>query len=66
MRFMPGLWGKQRALEAGKAEEVKRRTVPFDDMIEEYYRLRDIDAQGRPSRKRLESLDMKDVADALF
>jgi aldehyde:ferredoxin oxidoreductase len=66
MRFMPGLWGKQRALEAGKAQEIKRRTVPFDDMIEEYYRLRDIDAQGRPSRKRLESLDMKDVADALF
>jgi len=66
MRFMPGLWGKKRALEAGKAEEIMRRTVPFDDMIEDYYRLRDIGEQGRPSRKRLESLGLKDVADALF
>jgi len=35
-------------------------------MIEEYYRLRDIDDKGRPSRRRLESLGMKNVADALF
>ncbi len=66
MRFMPGLWGKQRALESGKPEEIERRTVPFEEMIEEYYHLRDIDDKGRPSRRRLESLGMKDVADALF
>jgi len=64
-RFMPGIWGKQRALEAGKPDEIKRRTVPFDEMIEEYYQLREIDAEGRPSRRRLESLGMADVADKL-
>jgi aldehyde:ferredoxin oxidoreductase len=35
-------------------------------MIEEYCHLRDIDDKGRPARRRLESLGMKDVADALF
>ena len=44
----------------------KKRTVPFNEMIEEYYRLRDIDDKGYPSRERLESLGLKDVADALF
>jgi aldehyde:ferredoxin oxidoreductase len=46
MRFMPGLWGKQRALESGKPGELERRTVPFEEMIEEYYNLRDIDDKG--------------------
>ena len=44
----------------------KKRKVPFDEMIEEYYRLRDIDDKGRPSRERLESLGLGDVADTLF
>lgn len=54
MGMLPGLSGD------------KKRSVPFDEMIEEYYRLRDIDDKGRPSRKRLESLGLKDVANALF
>ncbi len=59
MRFIPGL----RAFAGDKA--VDRRTVPFQKMLEEFYQIRDIDQQGRPSRTRLESLGMKDVADAL-
>jgi aldehyde:ferredoxin oxidoreductase len=65
MRNLPGFRGHMKALEKGDAAEKQRRTVPFDDMIAEYYRLRDIDEQGRPSRRRLEEVGLKDVADAL-
>ncbi|MBC7252911.1 MAG: aldehyde ferredoxin oxidoreductase family protein [Actinobacteria bacterium] len=54
-----------KKLERRDPEEVRRRTVAFDEMLEEYYRLRDIDEKGRPSRSRLEELGLKDVADAL-
>ncbi|MBN2026455.1 MAG: aldehyde ferredoxin oxidoreductase family protein [Actinobacteria bacterium] len=62
---LPGLRGHAKRLEAGEAEEIRRRTVPFDDMLQEFYQLRDIDGQGRPSRKVLERLGMTEVADAL-
>ncbi len=64
-RNLPGFRGHMKRLEAGEAEEIKRRTVPFDDMLQEYYRLRDIDGRGRPSRKVLESLGMGEVAKEL-
>ena len=60
LRFFPGM----RAIDPGAPDAVKR-TVPFQQMLEEFYQLRDIDQQGRPSRKRLESLGMQDIADAL-
>jgi len=66
MKVLPGFRSHIKKLEAGESEEIKKTTVPFDEMIEEYYRLRDIDQQGRPSRKVLEGLGMKDVADALY
>ena len=50
MRFMPGLWNKHN------------RSVPFDEMLEEYYREREIDESGRPSAKRLEELGLNEVA----
>lgn len=65
MNKLPGFSGKRKKLEAGDAEEKKKKTVAFDEMIQEFYRLRGIDAQGRPSRGRLEELGIKDVADAL-
>jgi aldehyde:ferredoxin oxidoreductase len=65
MRFLPGFRGHHKALEAGAEKEMARRRVPFDEMIEEYYRLRDIDGEGRPSRARLEQLGLGDVAEAL-
>jgi len=62
---LPGLWARQKRLEAGDAEEIMRRHVDFDYMIEDYYKLRDIDEQGRPSRGRLEELGLQNVADEL-
>lgn len=64
-RFLPGLWGHHRALRAGNEQEIAQRTVPFEAMLEEYYGLRDIDEQGRPSRSRLEAVGLRDVADQL-
>jgi aldehyde:ferredoxin oxidoreductase len=66
MNKLPGFSGHRKKLEQGDPQEIKRKTVAFDQMIEEYYELRDIDEQGRPSRKVLERLGMKDVADALY
>jgi aldehyde:ferredoxin oxidoreductase len=65
MNRMPGFSGHRKKLEQGDPEEVKKTTVAFEQMIEEFYKLRDMDEQGRPSRKVLEELGMKDVADAL-
>ncbi len=62
---LPGFSGKRKKLESGDLEERKKKTVAFEEMIQEFYRLRDIDTQGRPSRKRLEELGLEDVADAL-
>jgi aldehyde:ferredoxin oxidoreductase len=66
MNRLPGFSGHRKKLEQGDPEEIKRKTVAFDQMIGEYYKLRDIDEKGRPSRKVLEDLGMKDVADALY
>jgi aldehyde:ferredoxin oxidoreductase len=65
-RFLPGLWGHNKALKAGDAAEIERRTVPFESMLEEFYGLPDIDEKGRPSRARLESLGLSDVAEQLY
>jgi len=66
MNKLPGFSGHRKKLEQGEPEEIKRKTVAFEEMIGEFYKLRDIDEQGRPSRKVLEDLGMKDVADALY
>lgn len=65
-RFLPGFWGHERAMKAGNSDEIKRTTVPLDQMLADFYRQRNIDEQGRPSRARLESLRLKDVADAFL
>lgn len=63
---LPGFSGKRKKLEAGDAEEKRKKTVAFDEMMREFYQLRDIDEQGRPSRRRLEEVGLKDVAEALY
>ncbi len=65
MNKLPGFSGRRKKLEHKDPEEVSRKTVAFEEMIQEYYRLRDIDAQGRPSRERLRSVGLDDVAEAL-
>jgi aldehyde:ferredoxin oxidoreductase len=64
-RNLPGFRGHMKRLETEEVEEIKRRTVPIEDMLEEFYQMRDIDARGRPSRKVLEALGMEDVAAVL-
>lgn len=58
-------WVGGTAFKKGDIEEFKSRFVDFDYMIEEFYRLRELDDKGIPRRPRLESLGLKDVADAL-
>jgi aldehyde:ferredoxin oxidoreductase len=65
IRNLPGFRGHNKALETKEALEIKRRTLPLEDMMAEFYGLRDIDKQGRPSRDRLEELGLADVAAAL-
>jgi aldehyde:ferredoxin oxidoreductase len=65
MNKLPGFSGRRKKLEQRDPEEVSRKTVAFDEMIQEYYRLRDIDDQGRPSRERLRSVGLEDVAEVL-
>ncbi|MDI6873569.1 MAG: aldehyde ferredoxin oxidoreductase family protein [Actinomycetota bacterium] len=62
---LPVFSTRGKKLERKDPEEIRRRTVAFDEMLEEYYRLRDIDEKGRPSRRRLEELGLNDVADVL-
>ncbi len=62
---LPVFSARGKRLERKDPEEIRRKTVAFEEMLEEYYRLRDIDEKGRPSRRRLEELGLKDVADAL-
>jgi aldehyde:ferredoxin oxidoreductase len=65
MNYLPGFWGKRKKLERGDQAERDKKTVAFDEMIQDFYALRDIDAQGRPSRRRLEEVGLADVAEAL-
>jgi len=47
-------------------EGPSKGSVPnMELMLTEYYELRGIDANGVPSRERLESLNLSDLADAL-
>jgi aldehyde:ferredoxin oxidoreductase len=62
---LPFFSARLKKLARGDEVERKRKTVDFDQMIQEFYALRDIDAQGRPSRRRLEEVGLADVAGIL-
>lgn len=62
---MPWYWTRRIKLKLKDPKALKRATVPFDEMLNDYYRLRDIDEKGRPSRERLESIGLDDVARVL-
>ena len=53
-KVMPWIGGS--ALKKADVEELKSRFVDFDYMLEDYYRLRGLDARGLPKRDRLEKL----------
>ncbi|MBN2028432.1 MAG: aldehyde ferredoxin oxidoreductase family protein [Actinobacteria bacterium] len=65
MNYLPNFSRRRKKLERGDQAERQKKTVAFDKMLQEFYQLRDIDSQGRPSRRRLEELGLKDVAEAL-
>lgn len=54
-------WRYRRA----ELEEIRRRSVDFDLMIKDFYRLRELGDKGIPDRVRLESLELHDVAETL-
>lgn len=64
-KMAPWVGSTDSRLRRAELEELRRRLVDFDYMIDDYYRLRDFDQRGFPSRKRLEELGLDDVADAL-
>lgn len=55
----------KRRFRRADVEELSRRYVDFDYMLEEYYRLRKIDERGRPEASVLEELGLGEVAGAL-
>ena len=59
-KLIPGVGGTVRDV-----EKIRGRFVDFDYMIDEFYRLRDLDDRGFPRRARLEQLGLSDVADVL-
>lgn len=63
--LVPWVGGTDRRLRKATLEELESRLVDFDYMIEDFYRLRELDDRGVTSRKRLEKLGLSDVADAL-
>jgi aldehyde:ferredoxin oxidoreductase len=64
-KLMPWLGGRDRRMRGAEVEELKHRFVDFDYMLNDFYRLRDLDDEGFPRRARLEKLGLSDVADAL-
>lgn len=64
-KLMPWLGGRDRRMRGAEVEELKHRFVDFDYMLNDFYRLRDLDDRGLPRRSRLEKLGLSDVADAL-
>jgi aldehyde:ferredoxin oxidoreductase len=63
--LVPWVGGTDRRLRNAELSELERNLVDFDYMIEDFYRLRDLDGRGFPSRAKLESLGLEEVADAL-
>lgn len=64
-KLLPWIGGADRRLRKADVEELRRRIVDFDYMINNFYRLRDLDDKGFPRRARLEKLGLSDMADAL-
>ncbi len=65
LHHLPVFAGRRDKLSKDDPSERKRMTVAFDEMLEEFYALREIDANGRPSRRVLEALGLHEVAQEL-
>ena len=59
-KVIPGIGGTVK-----NVEQIRGRFVEFDYMLNDFYRLRDIDEKGFTRKSRLEKYGLGDVADAL-
>ncbi len=50
-----------RFLEEGRKCDPEKRTVPIDQMLDKYYKLRGYDANGIPTPERLEKLGLAEL-----
>jgi len=64
-RLVPWVGGTDRRLRSAQFAELESRLVDFDYMIEDFYKLRELDEHGRPETRKLTELGLKDVADVL-
>ena len=64
-KLSPGARAGMKRIRRQDVDEIRRRTVNFDYMLEEYYRLRGLDGEGAPSAERLQALGLAEVAQAL-
>jgi hypothetical protein len=64
-RLVPWVGGTDPRVRKAEIEELERRLVDFDYMIEDYYRERALDERGFAKRERLQELGLDDVAEAL-
>lgn len=66
LRFVPGFRVQGNRIPKREPGQTLPGAVPFEEMLTEYYFLRDIDEQGRPDKERLRALGLEDVAEVLF
>lgn len=64
-KVIPGLGGSDRRMRSAELSEIRGRLVEFDEMLDDYYQVRQLEENGFPRRGRLEGLGLSDVADAL-
>ena len=64
-KLSPSVRAGLKRIQRRDVEELRRRTVNFDYMLDEYYRLRGLDREGAPKADRLQALGLGDVAKAL-
>jgi aldehyde:ferredoxin oxidoreductase len=64
-KFSPRARAAGRRIRRQDVEELRRRTVNFDYLLEDYYRLRELDSNGVPQPERLRSLGLSEVSEAL-
>ncbi|MBU1672620.1 MAG: aldehyde ferredoxin oxidoreductase family protein [Actinobacteria bacterium] len=64
-KLVPWIGGTYKQLRKSDVEQFRTRLVDFDYMLRDFYRLRDLDQRGFPSRERLEEYGLADVADEL-
>ena len=64
-KLSPSVRAGRKRIQRRDVEEIRRRTVNFAYMLDDYYRLRGLGPEGAPKADRLQALGLNDVAQAL-